>query len=314
MRRLALIALALWLAVGVPMAAPASDCTVTSVGFTPLMDEGASPYIGVPLGLYPGGQNEMPQSHLDAGIAMAALVKPRNTIGVPKNNGKMGLISIGMSNTAQEFGRFIGLAPSPNPKLVLVNGAAGGQVAEAWADPACPCWAELDARIAAAGLTNMQVGAAWVKLTTRTPTGEWPDSMLILQQDIETVLRALAVRFPHLKLAYLSSRIYAGYATNNLSPEPYAYQSGFAVRGVIEKQLNGLLPFSGIGRVSPWIAWGPYMWADGINPRSDGLTWACGEFTDDGTHPNTVGRLKVAEFLRDFFQTDPTTAPWFMGQ
>jgi len=95
------------------------------------------------------------------------------------------------------------------------------------------------------------------------------------------------------------------------SDRSWAYQSGFAVRWVIEDQLNGLLPFTGAARTSPWIAWGPYLWADGLTPRSDGLTWACGELADDGTHPGTAGRLKVAQLLLRFFQTDPTAHEWF---
>ncbi len=64
--------------------------------------------------------------------------------------------------------------------------------------------------------------------------------------------------------------------------------------------------------LAPWLAWGPYPWADGLLPRSDGLTWECREFQDDGTHPARRGREKVAGMLLDFFRSDPTTAPWFL--
>jgi hypothetical protein len=170
----------------------------------------------------------------------------------------------------------------------------------------------LDNRIRQAGLTSLQVAAAWVKLANRQPSGEWPTATVQLKDDTVVVLRALADRFPNLRVAYLSSRIYAGYATTTLNPEPYAYQSAFAVRWVIEDQVNGLMPFDGSSRQAPWLAWGPYLWADGLTPRSDGLTWACGEFADDGTHPGPSGRQKVGRMLIDFFLQDPTAREWFV--
>jgi hypothetical protein len=103
--------------------------------------------------------------------------------------------------------------------------------------------------------------------------------------------------------------------TTALNPEPYAYESGFAVRSVIERQLAGdpdLNYDPNAGPVaSPWLAWGPYLWADGLTPRSDGLTWACSELQSDGTHPSPTGQLKVADSLLAFFRWDATTAPWY---
>jgi len=64
--------------------------------------------------------------------------------------------------------------------------------------------------------------------------------------------------------------------------------------------------------VAPWMAWGPYLWADGIHPRSDGLTWECEDFIEDGAHHSPLGIAKVSARLLDFFSTDPTTVPWFM--
>lgn len=100
-------------------------------------------------------------------------------------------------------------------------------------------------------------------------------------------------------------------------PEPFAYQSGFSVKWLIEEQLAGSAalnfdPAKG-SVMAPWLSWGSYLWADGLVPRSDGLTWACGDFRDtDGTHPSDLGRAKVASLLLDFFKSDPTTARWFV--
>ncbi len=291
-------------------------CSRTSVGLTPLTDMGGQSYLGHAGGLYPGGANAAPASHLSAGVQLASGIGPLDSDGHPDPAGRYALISVGMSNTTQEFQAFMALAagePSRDQRLAIVDGAQGGQTAADWASPGCACWATLDARIRQAGLTNLQVAAAWVKLANRQPSGEWPTATVQLENDTVTVLRALADRFPNLRVAYLSSRIYAGYATTTLNPEPYAYQSGFAVRWAIEDQLTGQLPFNGAGRDAPWIAWGPYLWADGLSPRSDGLTWACSELADDGTHPSTSGRQKVAGMLLDFFKSDPTAREWFVG-
>ncbi len=112
------------------------------------------------------------------------------------------------------------------------------------------------------------------------------------------MLRNLHDRYPNLTLAYLSSRIYAGYASTTLNPEPYAYEGGFSVKWLIADQLAGdaalnFDPASGVVE-APWAAWGPYLWADGLSPRSDGLTWGCSELSSDGTHPSASGQAKVA--------------------
>jgi len=62
----------------------------------------------------------------------------------------------------------------------------------------------------------------------------------------------------------------------------------------------------------PWLAWGPYLWADGLTPRSDGLTWACADFVTDGTHPATSARNRVADFLIAFFHSDETAKLWYL--
>jgi hypothetical protein len=172
----------------------------------------------------------------------------------------MDCISIGMSNTTQEFSTFKPMSDgdsSRDARLTIVDGAQGGMTASDWSSPGCPCWTTLDNRLTAAGVSGPQVATAWIKLADRQPSEGWPPHARRLADETVVVLRHLRSRFPNLRLAYLSSRIYAGYATTTLNPEPYAYQSGFAMRWVIESQLSGALPFEGAAAAAPWLGWGP---------------------------------------------------------
>ena len=103
-----------------------------------------------------------------------------------------------------------------------------------------------------------------------------------------------------------------------LSPEPIAFESGFAVKWMIKKQIQGdpLLNFDSTQgqAVVPFISWGPYLWIDGNNPRSDQLTWNHEDMAPDCTHPSRLGSAKVANMLLDFFKNDETTQPWFLNE
>jgi hypothetical protein len=65
---------------------------------------------------------------------------------------------------------------------------------------------------------------------------------------------------------------------------------------------------------APWISWGPYYWANGMNARSDGLVWTCQDLQADGTHPSDpIGRIKVATQLLNFLKSDDTASIWFLN-
>jgi hypothetical protein len=101
-----------------------------------------------------------------------------------------------------------------------------------------------------------------------------------------------------------------------LNPEPHSYESGFAVKWLIADQMAGKPELNydpKKGKVnSPWLAWGPYLWADGTKARSDGLVYLREDLAQDGTHPSMSGREKVAKLLLSFLRTDPTARPWFV--
>ncbi|MBA2303142.1 MAG: hypothetical protein H0W08_10960 [Acidobacteria bacterium] len=298
-----------------PDGTAAAGCSRTSVGYAPLTDSAATGYQGQPGGLYPGGGNVRPAGHDAAGLGLARETGPLDRDGRPDPDGKYALVSIGMSNTTQEFSLFQEIAeadPGKDPRLVVIDAAQGGVTAGEWANPACRCWDEAERRVTSAGLSSRQVTVAWVKLANARPTEGWPGYAQRLRQDQATVLRTLKTRFPNVRLAYLSSRSYGGYATSLLNPEPYAYEGGLSVRWTIEDQLSGALTYAGETATAPWLSWGPYLWADGTTPRADGLRWVCSDFASDGVHPSDTGRRKVAELLLTFFRSDSTAREWYL--
>jgi hypothetical protein len=289
----------------------------------PLTEMAGTDYQGFAGGLYPGGKNERPPGHEKAGLAQAAKVRPLDAEGKPSAGGKIVLLSLGMSNTTQVFSKFKQKAdadPDKNPNLVIVDGAQVAMTAARIQDPTSPMggaqfWATVDKRLEASGVGRAQVQAVWIKQADAGPTQGFPQYARTLQAELKRIVQLLPVRFPNIKLAYLSSRTYAGYATTRLNPEPYAFESGFSVRWLIEDQLKGTPALNydpDKGEVkAPWLSWGPYLWASGTTKRSDGFFYEPADFGKDGTHPSFAGQQKVAQLLLTFFKSDSTTKDWF---
>lgn len=293
-----------------------------STGLIPLPDLGTGMYKGEQGGLYPGGVNTPPPAHLKAGLALAKEIVPLDGDGHPSSDGKIVMISIGMSNTTMKFQAFQQLAKQQsdlNPKLLLVDGAQGSQVGWITSKPNTPFWGVVNDRLKAAGVTPAQVQAAWMLQANPGPRDEFPTDMKELERNIIDTLHNMHDKFPNLKVTYLSSRTYAGYATSPLNPEPYAYENGFAVKWVISDQLAGKPemnydPAKGTVR-APWVEWGPYIWADGVKGNKSGLSYVREDYTEqDGTHPSPSGRKKVATRLMEFMKSDETARGWFLGK
>lgn len=299
-----------------------SGCqALRATGITPLSDLGCGTYKGAQGGLFPGGAEVAPAQHAQSGLTAASAIVPRLADGTrDATNGKIGFASIGMSNTEMEFSWLRSLmngTPGLNPRVVVVNGAQGTRTAEQWADPDSIVWQVFNERLAAAGINHLQVQAVWIKLANGDPArfGAFPEHVSVLMGHLVRVLHIAKARYPNLAVAYLSSRTRAYTAVDrSLNPEPYAYESGFAAKWLIEAQIagNSILRFQGAGAPVPWISWGPYLWADGTTPRDDGFTWACSDLSSDFVHPSFAGQEKVAGELLFFLQHEPTARRWFL--
>lgn len=309
----------------------------------PLMDLGDGTYRGFGGGLYDAGSDSPPANHESVGAARARNIQPLDANGAPAVDGKIVMLSIGMSNTSQEFcgvdvttncvsGSFIAQATSDpavnSSSLVLVNGAQGGRDAIEWTSASArPYDIVRDERLAAMGVTEQQVQVIWLLEATKRPTASLPAAnadAFALETNLGLIVRALHARYPNLQQVYISNRIYGGYASTEENPEPYAYETGLAVKWLVQAQIHqmengGAVVDSRAGdlnydSVAPWIAWGPDLWAHGATPRSDGLTWLPADFKSDGTHPSVEsGVAKVGALLLGFFRTSPTAQCWFLA-
>jgi hypothetical protein len=308
------------------------NCSAVATGLVPINDLGGGLFINAwnvswQGGLYPNGSNILPPEHKNRGLELAGQVQCLDSGGNPDAvNGKIVWLSIGMSNTTQETQQFIPQANAyagKNPRLKLVDGAVGGMTASIISTQNnsnyTTYWNTVKSRLSSAGVTADQVQIIWLKEANSvgsTPIKQYYDSLVV---QLKRITFELKTRFPNVKLCYMASRISARYATSNLNPEPFAYYTGWAVKKVIEDQINGdaQLKFTGTDAKSPWLSWGIYMWSDGDKPQQTdpSVFWSCpNDFQSDGTHPsNPVGAAKAGKLLLSFFTTDDTAKPWFLG-
>jgi len=280
---------------------------------TPLTELRPARYLGFAGGLYPNGKNSCPSAYEDVGVALGATVQPVDKDGKPSTSGKVVMISIGMSNASREFSQFIRLADADarkNPSLLMIDAARNGADATEIAVPFGDYWKHVDRRLQRGEISAAQVQVVWLKTALAHEPRGFPERARFMQQALRSIVEILGTTCPQLKLVYVSSRTYGGYSETDLSPEPIAYESAFAVKWLIEERINNPSPNSS----TPWVSWGPYLWADGLTPRSDGLVWERSDFEPDGVHPSAQGALKVGTKLFEFFESDPSARHWFFCQ
>ena len=310
-------------------------------------------YKGEEGGLYGGGRNQPPAAHFATCLKESAAVRPLNAAGEPSADGKIGLVLIGFSNTtleAEDFKETADADPGKSAQVVIVNGAMGGRAAVMWAyDGAAllpkaeqerveremdllhmpkedrrgskDTWPTLDSRLRAAGLTSNQVQVLWMKHVDAQPRllGEFPAHARALQADLADVVLLAKRHFPNARVAYFSSRTFGGWSSpTSGSPEPFAYETGFSVRWLVQAQIAGdpaLNSDPARGPVkAPLLLWGPYLWACGDRPRADGLVWSLEDVrSNDHLHPSASGCHKVTKLLLDFFKHDEGARRWFLA-
>ncbi|MFL5930080.1 MAG: hypothetical protein ACJ75P_02385 [Gaiellaceae bacterium] len=280
----------------------AAECSQVSTGLLPLTDMGKRRYRGQAGGLYPGAQNRPSRAYLARGLAASQRVKAIK--------GRVVVLSIGIANADQEFRALTKLTtadPEVNQGVKFVDGAMAGWDARKIAKPKAGYWRAVDRKLVAEGATARDVQVVWLKTVISGETRSFPGDAKALRNQLRTIVQIMSNRYHNLRLVYVSSRTYGGYAITPFNPEPAAYDSGFSVKWLVQERIVSKVKL-------PWVGWGPYLWADGLRPRNDGLIWSCEDFKEDGTQPSATGATKVARLLLRFFKSDSTAEDWFLAR
>lgn len=269
-------------------------------------------------GLYPGGANELPEAHRKAGERLAASIRPLDTNGKPdEKNGRILLLAVGHSNGRHYFGaledKLRQHAAELHPRFEFINAAvpgAGLLRMKNWATepPQSKSWQRAKELTSRPGCSPLQVQAllfiasdSQAHPKALLPQTQFPKPIEEMQRNLGTVLAHFAKDYPNLKIAFLMSdglRHFSGV-------EPASYEEGFAVKWLIETQINHKpdTAFEGESRKLPWLAWGPYIWDN---------SWDQSYFLD-GTHAAPKARAVFVGKAWELLSTSSVARPRFLN-
>jgi hypothetical protein len=272
------------------------------------------------IGLYTDGRNQPPDDYLTWGLQLADTITKVDADGSPvATGGKLVVAALnGMSNANQEMKAFIALFRQKyglTKRLTFFNGNRGSwDLSRIISDPN-GYWHNsrggIMPRLAKLKISPMQVQVAWMKNSVRGLNLPEQASADLMQEMWDEAIARTLTYFPNIKLILMSSAMYSGYAAKPIPrKEPQAFYEGIGVRQLVEQHITTHRQ----GQNTPFVAWGPYMWADGDRPRSDGLRWLRSDFETDGVHPGPGAEKKWAEAMLKYMENNPLTRGWFLPQ
>lgn len=301
------------------------DCNHHTTGLVPLTDlTGGKQYRGYQGGKYQGS-NKRSALQMQRAIAQVSKIKPLDTAGVENfKNGRIVFAAVGASNPATEFESFRNYCDTfknLNPKLSLINTCIGAMGVQKINDITDNYWVQAKKELIDSGLSNKQVQVVWLEEeNTQNADTSFPGAPQALMLDYQKLLNVILKVFPNVKIVYMNQRAYAGYG--DVTPGvigkglwfPRDYYNGWTIKWLIEKQLNNEVGyrFNAPAEI-PFIDWAESFWADGKNPRQDGLSYDCTtDFGGDGLHLSALGELKAGKWLFNYYKNDTLSKYWFL--
>lgn len=301
------------------------DCNLPSRGWKPLPDLGSQTFNGYTGGLYANGKNTPVGQYLKDAMDLAKTIVPLDTAGNPAANGTVVLAGVGASNPRTEFEAFTSIAAASgntNLRLRMVNTCIGGQGVQKMNVATDNYWKSAFKMLDSMQLSAKQVQVAWIETdNTGSKDTSFPSAPLALVGDLKLLLQTLKIKFPNLKLCYLSARAYSGWAPANGSGvgggllAPRDYYNGWAIKWLIDSAALGTkgLEYKGASIKVPMPLYGSYNWTNAGQTRKDGFSLDCAtDVGGDGLHLTAAGEQKIGQNMYNTFAADTTAKMWFL--
>jgi hypothetical protein len=172
------------------------------------------------------------------------------------------------------------------------------------------------------------VQAIFLEVSNASPSVSMPDrhaDAVQLEVRLGNIVRRAKQRYPNLQQIFISSRPYSGFSTNRAPFEPYAYETGFAVKWLIQAQIEqmanggtivdqraGNLNYS--NGTAPWISWGPYLWNHLAGSQTVGARWTSADFENTSTNGyfSDRGDAKMTLLIFNHFTLSSFSRCWLM--
>ena len=309
------------------------NCDQDSTGLIPLTDMGNTYYNGVQGGLYKGGMNILNGPHKKKGVNISKNMKPLDTLGnIDYVNGEVLFLGLGASVASNLFNAYVDTVKAHDNEgmsaCVTVRGMfTAGKDLDDMIDTINPgFWLALNERMVLKDDSYEQVQVLWILQQSDSDTSnDFTTYYNSVMSKYITLMQVLKDSFPNLKQVYLSGIHYTGYMypehkRYDAYGEPKGYWANLVIKQLIQKQISGdpALAYQGPNIKSAWIGWGPYFWADGINPRTyDGLSWSCDQYRTDSTGAgfhlidSSYGFGIEASMVKNFMETNPVSSVWY---
>lgn len=225
-----------------------------------------------PTDLYPAA-NDMPAGHRADGEAIAAGIVPLDPQGRSDSlNGEIVVVVKGFSHTKLETIAFIDSFltgdRAVNSKFQLIDRSLPGCNLLCWSEKGV---GEGDPQVLIVLMKHNNSTSQRSDGTPRAPNRIFPNANSkrllnhapITKAVLKTRIRDLKIRYPNLKMIFLTNRIYGNWScgpTEYSYREPVAFEEGFAVKWLIEDQILRRDPeceFKVPKAGAPWLAWEP---------------------------------------------------------